>query len=115
MSSQTQPQKTSTQQIVSAAADKLVDALRQGRSEAMADYLRVMGRFHRYSFNNVSLLTTSRSQKSARRCCAAEEWVTRHPQWVAVGIPGCTRGFTNVNLSSFSYLSMILVPHQALS
>ena len=61
MSSQTQPQKPSTQQIVSSAADKLLDALRQGRSEAMADYLRVMGRFHHYSFNNVLLIAQQRA------------------------------------------------------
>lgn len=61
---QNQTQKLSTQQIVSAAADRLLDALRQGRSEAMADYLRVMGRFHRYSFNNVLLIAQQRPTAS---------------------------------------------------
>jgi antirestriction protein ArdC len=74
MSSQTQPQKTSTQQIVSAAADKLVDALRQGRSEAMADYLRVMGRFHRYSFNNVLLIALQRP--TASHVCGFKTWLS---------------------------------------
>jgi hypothetical protein len=61
MLSQTQPQKPSTQQIVSASADRLLDALRQGRSEEMADYLRVMGRFRRYSLNNVLLIAQQRA------------------------------------------------------
>ena len=74
MSSQTQPQKPSTQQIVSAAADKLLDALRQGRSEAMADYLRVMGRFHRYSFNNVLLIAQQRP--TASHVCGFKTWLS---------------------------------------
>jgi antirestriction protein ArdC len=74
MSSQTQPQKPSTQHIVSAAADKLLDALRQGRSEAMADYLRVMGRFHRYSFNNVLLIAQQRP--TASHVCGFKTWLS---------------------------------------
>jgi len=74
MSFQTQPQKPSTQQIVSAAADRLLDALRQGRSEAMADYLRVMGRFHRYSFNNVLLIAQQRP--TASNVCGFKTWLS---------------------------------------
>jgi antirestriction protein ArdC len=74
MSSQTQPQKPSTQQIVSSAADKLLDALRQGRSEAMADYLRVMGRFHRYSFNNILLIAQQRP--TASHVCGFKTWLS---------------------------------------
>jgi len=74
MSYKTQPQKPSTQQVVSAAADRLLDALRQGRSEAMADYLRVMGRFHRYSFNNVLLIAQQRP--TASNVCGFKTWLS---------------------------------------
>jgi len=74
MSSQTQPQKLSTQQIVSAAADRLLDALRQGRSQAMADYLGIMGRFHRYSFNNVLLIAQQRP--TASHVCGFKTWLS---------------------------------------
>ena len=71
---QNQPQKPSTQQIVAAAADRLLDALRQGRSEAMADYLRVMGRFHRYSLNNVLLIAQQRP--AASQVCGFKTWLS---------------------------------------
>ena len=71
---QNQPQKPSTQQIVAAAADRLLDALRQGRSEAMADYLRVMGRFHRYSLNNVLLIAQQRP--AASHVCGFKTWLS---------------------------------------
>jgi len=71
---QYQTQKPSTQQIVSAAADRLLDALRQGRSEAMADYLRVMGRFHRYSLNNVLLIAQQRP--AASQVCGFKTWLS---------------------------------------
>jgi len=71
---QYQTQKPSTQQIVSAAADRLLDALRQGRSEAMADYLRVMGRFHRYSLNNVLLIAQQRP--AASHVCGFKTWLS---------------------------------------
>jgi antirestriction protein ArdC len=71
---QNQEQKPSTQQIVVTAAEKLLDALRQGRSEAMADYLRVMGRFHRYSLNNVLLIAQQRP--AASHVCGFKAWLS---------------------------------------
>jgi antirestriction protein ArdC len=71
---QNQTEKPSTQQIVADAADRLLDALRQGRSEAMAEYLRVMGRFHRYSLNNVLLIALQRP--AASHVCGFKTWLS---------------------------------------
>jgi hypothetical protein len=38
------------------AAEQLVAALQAGRSEALNAYLKAIGRFHRYSLNNVLLI-----------------------------------------------------------
>jgi hypothetical protein len=42
------------------ALDSLAEALEQGRSEALTEYLGAMSRFHRYSFHNVMLIAMQR-------------------------------------------------------
>ena len=39
------------------ALSKLEESLQQGRSETLVEYLRVMGRFHRYSLRNLLLIS----------------------------------------------------------
>ena len=41
---------------ISEGLKRLNDALAEGRSEELEQYLKTMGRFHRYSFNNVLLI-----------------------------------------------------------
>jgi antirestriction protein ArdC len=71
---QNQEQKPSTQQLVSAAAEQLLDALRQGRSQEMTDYLRIMGRFHRYSWGNQLLIAQQRP--TASHVCGFRTWLS---------------------------------------
>ena len=49
-------------EITDRAAGQLVAALQAGRSETLTDYLKAIGRFHRYSLHNVLLIA---SQKPA--------------------------------------------------
>lgn len=35
---------------------RLADAMQNGRSDELKDYLRVMSRFHQYSFGNLMLI-----------------------------------------------------------
>src|ERR1700735_3817009 len=49
-------------QITSKATDRLIAALKEGRSETLTSYLAAIGRFHRYSLRNAMLIA---SQKSA--------------------------------------------------
>jgi hypothetical protein len=41
-----------------AALTRLMEALEQGHSQALKQYLSVMSRFHRYSWGNVLLIYT---------------------------------------------------------
>ena len=41
---------------ISDGLKRLHDALAEGRSEELEQYLTTMGRFHRYSFNNIMLI-----------------------------------------------------------
>jgi hypothetical protein len=49
-----------TNNLVAAALEKLAAALEHGYSDAMTQYLRVMARFHRYSFTNILLICSQR-------------------------------------------------------
>jgi antirestriction protein ArdC len=51
-------------EITDRAAEQLVAALQAGRSEALAAYLRAIGRFHRYSLHNVLLIASQRPNAS---------------------------------------------------
>ncbi len=47
-----------TRKIAEEALGRLSVALEAGRSEALKNYLAVMGRFHRYSWGNTLLIST---------------------------------------------------------
>jgi hypothetical protein len=47
-------------QLAEEALSRLSAELEQGRSEALMNYLAAMGRFRRYSWNNVLLIATQR-------------------------------------------------------
>lgn len=51
-------------EITERATEHLVAALQQGQSEALAAYLRAIGRFHRYSLNNVLLIALQKPNAS---------------------------------------------------
>jgi hypothetical protein len=46
--------------LAESALDKLAAALEQGKSEALVNYLAVMAKFHRYSWNNCLLIAIQR-------------------------------------------------------
>jgi hypothetical protein len=47
-----------------AALTRLMEALEQGHSQALKQYLAVMSRFHRYSWGNVLLIVSVRRRPS---------------------------------------------------
>lgn len=51
-------------EITEKATDQLVAALQQGHSEALTAYLKAIGRFHRYSLNNVLLIALQKPNAS---------------------------------------------------
>jgi antirestriction protein ArdC len=51
-------------EITDKAADQLIAALNAGRSEALTDYLKAIGRFHRYSLHNVLLIASQKPNAS---------------------------------------------------
>jgi antirestriction protein ArdC len=51
-------------EITEKATERLVAALQQGRSEALTAYLKVIGRFHRYSLHNVLLIAMQKPNAS---------------------------------------------------
>jgi hypothetical protein len=55
----------STQELVNASIQVLIDALESGHSEVLTSYLKAMAKFHHYSFGNILLIATQR----AVTCC----------------------------------------------
>ena len=51
-------------EITEKAIEQLVAALQQGHSEALTSYLKVIGRFHRYSLHNVLLIAMQKPDAS---------------------------------------------------
>jgi len=51
-------------EITDRAAEQLVAALQAGKSEALTQYLRAIGRFHRYSLHNVLLIASQKPNAS---------------------------------------------------
>jgi hypothetical protein len=49
------------QQLISQNVHHLIEQLQNGKSEALISYLCAMARFHKYSFGNVLLIATQRS------------------------------------------------------
>jgi hypothetical protein len=60
------------QRIVEEATDRLAAELQAGHSEALRDYLAVMGRFHRYSWTNTVLVHSQRP--AATRVAGYHRW-----------------------------------------
>lgn len=59
--------------IADDAITRLAEALDQGRSDAMREYLGTMSRFHRYSFGNVLLIAAQRPD--ATRVAGFRKWL----------------------------------------
>jgi antirestriction protein ArdC len=51
-------------EITERATEQLVAALNAGHSEALAEYLKAIGRFHRYSLHNVMLIASQKPNAS---------------------------------------------------
>jgi N-terminal domain of anti-restriction factor ArdC len=51
-------------EITDKATEHLVAALNAGHSEALTDYLKAIGRFHRYSLHNVMLIASQKPNAS---------------------------------------------------
>jgi hypothetical protein len=52
--------KSAITEAIAKASEQLIEALKQGKSEALTQYLEVMARFRSYSFHNVLLIATQR-------------------------------------------------------
>jgi antirestriction protein ArdC len=50
----------STQELVKASIQVLIDALESGHSEVLTSYLNAMAKFHHYSFGNILLIATQK-------------------------------------------------------
>jgi RNA polymerase sigma factor (sigma-70 family) len=61
-----------TQQIADEALKRLSEELQAGRSATLTAYLTAMGRFHRYSWNNVMLINSQRP--TATRVAGFHAW-----------------------------------------
>jgi len=59
-----QPKQNLAKQLAENALDQLADALACGKSETLLNYLAVMARFHRYSWNNLLLIALQRPEAS---------------------------------------------------
>src|SRR5260370_4546753 len=46
--------------VTNQAIEQLMDALNEGRSETLMQYLAAIGRFHRYSLRNVMLIASQK-------------------------------------------------------
>jgi antirestriction protein ArdC len=81
--SRRQPGKA--KQLVSAALDRLEQGLQAGRSEELQEYLRALGRFHRYSFHNCLLIASQ--FPTASRVAGFRTW-KKFGRWVRKGETG---------------------------
>ena len=61
---QTNATQNHARQLADNALDQLAAALESGKSETLLSYLRVMSRFHRYSWNNCLLIALQRPAAS---------------------------------------------------
>ena len=59
-----QPKQNLAKQLAENALDQLADALACGKSETLLNYLAVMARFHKYSWNNLLLIALQRPEAS---------------------------------------------------
>jgi len=54
--------KPSTQAVIAANVQYLIEQLEQGHSEVLTQYLTTMARFHKYSFGNVLLIASQKPE-----------------------------------------------------
>lgn len=54
----------SSQELIAASVKALIEALESGHSEVLTSYLNAMARFHHYSFGNIILIATQKSDAS---------------------------------------------------
>lgn len=77
--------------IADDAITRLADALEQGRSEALTDYLGAMSRFHRYSLHNVLLIAAQRPDATHvagfRKWAEMERHVVKGAKGIAILAP----------------------------
>jgi hypothetical protein len=62
----------STQELVSASVEILIEALEAGHSEVLTQYLTAMARFHTYSFGNILLIAAQK--KDATHVAGMYAW-----------------------------------------
>jgi antirestriction protein ArdC len=78
--------KPSTQAVIAANIEHLIEQLEQGHSEVLAQYLTTMARFHKYSFGNVLLIASQKPDATnvagiytwnqlGRRVCRGEKGI----------------------------------------
>lgn len=60
----TTEKKSGITEAISKASEQLIEALKQGKSDALIQYLEVMAHFRSYSFHNVLLIATQRPDAS---------------------------------------------------
>ena len=78
-------------QLVDASLDRLASALDEGQSDELQRFLAAMGRFHRYSFQNVMLILNQRPD--ATRVAGFQTWkklgrsVTKGEKGIAIFAP----------------------------
>jgi hypothetical protein len=77
--------------IADEAITRLAEALEQGRSEALTDYLGAMSRFHRYSLHNVLLIAAQRPDATHvagfRKWAEMERHVVKGAKGIAILAP----------------------------
>jgi hypothetical protein len=61
-----------TQQLIKQAVDYLIEQLNAGQSDMLAAYLRIMARFHNYSFGNI--LQIARQRPAATHVAGFGKW-----------------------------------------
>ena len=73
------------------ALGALADALESGKSDALKEYLSVMGRFHRYSFGNVLLIAAQRPDATHvagfRRWAELDRHVRKNERGIGIMAP----------------------------
>ena len=64
--------KTEVKDLVTNGINQLSEALQEGKSTTLVQYLNVMSRFHNYSFNNILLITLQ--NPNATRVAGFQAW-----------------------------------------
>ena len=67
-----QPKPQTSQEVIAANVQLLIERLEAGNSEALTDYLTAMGRFHSYSLGNI--LEIARQKPDATRVAGLYAW-----------------------------------------